>query len=99
MSSANEELDKIEDVNSLEEATSKLTVEKSKSVEEIAADLTKQALLKSNENLIVSNFVKFFEPVIQNLDSNVESLRFDFTSKINPNILYLMIIFEQVKSM
>ena len=27
------------------------------------------------ENLIVNNFVAFFEPLINNLDANVESLR------------------------
>lgn len=30
---------------------------------------------KINENLLVSNFVAFFEPLIQKLDQNVQSLR------------------------
>ena len=30
---------------------------------------------ESEENLIVSNFVSFFQPLIQNLDAHVESLR------------------------
>ncbi|RNA01926.1 SNARE-associated Snapin [Brachionus plicatilis] len=30
---------------------------------------------KINENLLVTNFVAFFGPLIQNLDSNVQSLR------------------------
>jgi hypothetical protein len=32
-------------------------------------------LIKSNENMIVNNFVGFFEPLIQNLDLNVQNLR------------------------
>ncbi len=32
-------------------------------------------LIKSNENIIVNNFVGFFEPLIQNLDLNVQNLR------------------------
>ncbi len=32
-------------------------------------------LIKSNENIIVNNFVGFFEPLIQNLDINVQNLR------------------------
>lgn len=53
-------------------------LEKSKSAEEIADLISQQqklTLSKSNENLILSNFVSFFEPLIQNLDSNVQSLR------------------------
>lgn len=37
---------------------------------------TEQTIAKSNENLIVNSFVSFFEPLIHNLDSQVQSLRF-----------------------
>jgi hypothetical protein len=30
----------------------------------------------NNETLIVSNFISFFEPLVQNLDSSVVSLRY-----------------------
>jgi hypothetical protein len=42
-------------------------------------------IIETNENLIVNNFVKFFEPLIQNLDTNVEALRLsqcDLTNQI-----------------
>ena len=35
----------------------------------------KNRLDLEKENLIVNNFVCFFEPLIQNLDKNVDSLR------------------------
>lgn len=51
---------------------------KSQSAEEIADLITKQqqqSLVKSGENVIVSNFLGFFEPLVKNLDANVEALR------------------------
>lgn len=53
-------------------------IEKSKSAEEVASMISQQQqslFAKSNENLMVSNFVSFFEPLINNLDTNVQSLR------------------------
>jgi len=61
---------------------------KSQSAEEIANLITKQQLqsiAKSSENLIVSNFYGFFEPLIKNLDANVEALRtsqYELTNQI-----------------
>ena len=61
---------------------------KSQSAEELALLINKQqqqSLAKSNENIIVSNFLKFFEPLVQNLDSNVEALRtsqYELTNQI-----------------
>ena len=53
------------------------SIEKSPSAEDIATQILsqQQERQKINENLIVSNFVSFFEPLIQNLDSSVDSLR------------------------
>jgi hypothetical protein len=64
-------------LNEDEASINKLMQDKTKSVEEIAALLTQQqqSFAKSNENVIVSNFIKYFEPLIQNLDANVEALR------------------------
>ena len=64
-------------LNEDENSINKIMQDKTKSVEEIAALLThqQQSFAKSNENVIVSNFVKYFEPLVQNLDSNVEALR------------------------
>lgn len=56
-------------------------LDKSKSAEEIASLISQQqkiSFTKSNENLIVNSFVSFFEPLIQNLDANVQALRYDF---------------------
>ncbi len=53
-------------------------LDKSKSAEEIASMISQQqqiSFAKSNENLLVSSFVSFFEPLIHNLDSNVQALR------------------------
>ena len=53
-------------------------LDKSKSAEEIASMISQQqqiSLSKSNENLIVSSFVSFFDPLIQNLDTHVQALR------------------------
>lgn len=61
-----------------EETTSATQLDKSKSAEEIASMIAQQqqiSLSKSNENLIVSSFVSFFDPLIQNLDANVQALR------------------------
>jgi hypothetical protein len=33
------------------------------------------SLVPSSENLIISNFISFFEPLISNLDASVNSLR------------------------
>ena len=61
---------------------------KSQSAEEIADLITKQqqqSLVKSGENVIVSNFLVFFEPLIKNLDANVEALRtsqYELTNQI-----------------
>jgi hypothetical protein len=61
---------------------------KSQSAEEIADLITKQqqqSLVKSGENVIVSNFLGFFEPLIKNLDANVEALRtsqYELTNQI-----------------
>lgn len=73
-----------DEIKQEDETASTLTTEQS--VEEIAATiLTNQALSTTNENVIVNNFVKFFEPIIKSLDSNVESLRLsqcDLTNQI-----------------
>lgn len=37
---------------------------------------SKEELDAANEKLIVANFVNFFEPLINNLDKNVDALRF-----------------------
>jgi hypothetical protein len=61
-----------------EQETQETKLEKSKSAEEIAALILKQQQekqQKNNENLIVSNFVSFFEPLVKNLESNADSLR------------------------
>lgn len=56
--------------------------------EELESDVvtSKQALqVQSTESVIVENFVKFFEPLIQKLDANVHSLRLsqcDLTNQI-----------------
>jgi len=61
---------------------------KSQSAEEIADLITKQqqqSMVKSSENVIVSNFLGFFEPLIKNLDANVEALRssqYELTNQI-----------------
>lgn len=51
---------------------------------------SKQRLNLEKENLIVNNFVCFFEPLIQNLDKNVDSLRYYFLIHVNNliNVLY-----------
>lgn len=44
----------------------------------------------STENIIVDNFVKFFDPLIKHLDTNVQSLRisqYDLTNQIK-NLLH-----------
>lgn len=54
------------------------SIEKSKSAEEVASMISQQqqiSFAKSNENLMVNSFVSFFEPIVQNLDSNVQALR------------------------
>lgn len=59
--------------------TSQSKIEKSKSAEEVASMISQQqqiSFAKSNENLIVSNFVSYFEPLIHNLDTNVQALRY-----------------------
>ena len=70
-------------VTQVEEESSHL--DKSKSAEEIASAISQQQQLtfaKSNENLIVNSFVSFFEPLIQNLDTNVQALRLLTTNSI-----------------
>ena len=44
---------------------------------------------ESEENLIVSNFVSFFQPLIQNLDAHVESLRLGLFIFFANNTFYL----------
>ena len=61
--------------------------EENRNAQEIANNIISAQALStaSNENLIVNNFVKFFEPLIQHLDSNVEALRLsqvDLTNQI-----------------
>lgn len=61
--------------------------EEIRNAQEIANKIinTQALSANSNENLIVTNFVKFFEPLIQHLDSNVEALRLsqvDLTNQI-----------------
>ena len=67
-------------VDQLEAETSEPgKIEKSKSAEEVASMISQQqqiSFAKSNENLIVNSFVSFFEPLIQNLDTNVQALRY-----------------------
>lgn len=61
------------------EASESAKIEKSKSAEEVASMISQQqqiSFAKSNENLIVNSFVSFFEPLIQNLDTNVQALRY-----------------------
>lgn len=68
---------KEEEKTELEEESA-AQLDKSKSAEEIASMISQQqqiSLSKSNENLIVSSFVSFFDPLIQNLDTHVQALR------------------------
>jgi hypothetical protein len=46
-------------------------------VERVTAELTaKQRQDLQDEALVVSNFVSFFQPLVQNLDKHVEALRY-----------------------
>ncbi len=46
-------------------------------IEHITAETTaKQRQDQQDESLIVSNFVSFFQPLVQSLDKHVESLRY-----------------------
>lgn len=84
----------IEPVPSTEATQNNLKIEKSKSAEEVASMISQQqqiSFAKSNENLIVSNFVSYFEPLIHNLDTNVQALRFDF-------FLYIIVLLSFFKS-
>ena len=75
---------------------------KSQSAEEIALLIGKQqqqAQVNSSENVIVSNFLGFFEPLVKNLDANVEALRnsqFELTNQIKSllNRKNLIVFFE-----
>lgn len=61
------------------EASTSSGVEKSRSVEEVASMISQQqqiSFAKSNENLLVSSFVSFFEPLIHNLDTHVQAVRY-----------------------
>ena len=60
------------------EAAAETALERSRSAEEVASMIAQQqqaSFAKSNENLMVSSFVSFFEPLVCNLDAHVNTLR------------------------
>ena len=65
------------DQNQIEnsEATSEIVSTDEKLLASLIAE-NQAKFIKTNENIIVSNFVGFFEPLIKNLDLNVQNLRY-----------------------
>ncbi len=55
-------------------ASTSLSADERQLAEMIAQKQSK--MIQSSENIIVNNFVGFFEPLIQNLDTNVQNLRY-----------------------
>ena len=81
-------IETVEHDDPISDTTNKPEDVRSQSAEEIALLIAKQqqqSLIKSNENIIVSNFMSFFEPLVKNLDANVEALRssqYELTNQI-----------------
>ena len=57
----------------IDNVNTSLSVDERQLAEMIAEKQSK--MIQSSENIIVNNFVGFFEPLIQNLDLNVQNLR------------------------